>query len=107
MIAALLHGELVADPVERTTSTGAPFWTATLRVPAGAEALFIGLATFSATAGERLLKLSKGSSVAAAGTLEATEWRDREGNDRKGWRLTATEVLSVYQARKRSEESAE
>lgn len=103
MIAALVQGELAADPVERVTAKGAPFVTATVRVAAGAEALFVGLACFDATGCERLAKLRKGATVAAAGTLEATEWTTKDGEARRGWRLTATEVLSVYQARKRRE----
>ena len=102
MISALITGDLISDPVERTTAKGAPFVTATMRVPAGADALLVGIATFDRTAGERLAKLHKGASVAVAGTLEATEW-EKDGETRKGWRLTATEVLSVYQARKRRE----
>ncbi len=102
MIGALILGELAAEPVERTTSAGRLFWTANVRVAAGAEALFIGLATFSETAGARLMQLHRGSSVAAAGTLEANAWTAQDGSERKGWRLTANEILSVYQARKRS-----
>lgn len=105
MISALLQGDLIADPVQRTTAKGAPFVTATVRVPAGADALLVGIAAFDRTAGERLAKLQKGATVAAAGTLEATEW-ERNGETRKGWRLTATEVLSVYAARKRRETEA-
>lgn len=106
MIAALLHGSLVADPVERTTSKGAPFVTATIRVAAGAEALFVGVACFDSDGCERLAKLRKGATVAAAGTLEATEWTGKDGEERKGWRLTASEVLTVYAARKRRETEA-
>jgi single-stranded DNA-binding protein len=106
MIAALIQGELAADPVTRSTVKGQPFVTASVRVPAGAEVLFIGIAAFDETAGERLAKLHKGASIAAAGTLEATEWQSREGEPRKGWRLTATEVLSVYSARKRRDSEA-
>ena len=106
MIAALIQGDLVSDPVERNTSKGIPFVTATVRVAAGTEALFVGLACFEATGCERLAKLRKGASVAAAGTLEATEWTTREGETRRGWRLTASEVLTVYAARKRRETEA-
>ena len=101
MIAAMIQGELVADPVERTTAKGGAFVTATARVPAGAEALFVGVACFDATGCERLAKLRKGSTVAAVGALEATVWTTREGEERRGWRLTASEVLTVYAARKR------
>jgi single-stranded DNA-binding protein len=101
MIAALIQGELSADPQARTASNGARYWTATMRVPAGPEALFIGLSTFSESAGERLGRLHKGAALAAAGTLEATVWTGQDGAERRGWRLTASEVLSVHQARKR------
>ena len=103
MIGALIQGELQADPVERVTRDGKPYWTALVRTPAGAEALFVGLATFSETAGARLMQLRKGSTVAAAGTLEATAWTTRDGEERQRWRITATEVLTVYAARKRRE----
>jgi len=105
MIAALVKGDLISEPVERTTAKGAPFVTATVRVPAGADALLVGIATFDRTAGERLAKLHKGASVAAAGTLEATEW-EKDGETRPGWRLTATEILTVYAARRRRETEA-
>ena len=101
MIGALVQGELIADPQVRTASNGKPFWTVTVRVPAGPEALFVGLTTFSESAGERLMKLHKGSAIAAAGALEPTEWEGKDGETRKGWRLTASEVLTVYEATKR------
>lgn len=101
MIGALIQGTMSSDPVARKTSSGHVFWTVNLRVPAGDDVLFIGLATFDETAGERLMQLSKGASVAAAGALEVNTWTTKEGETRSGWRLTANEVLSVYQARKR------
>jgi len=103
MIEALTTGELIADPVERTTRAGKPFWTATLRVPAGADSILVGLTVFSASAGARLAQMHKGAKIAAAGTLEASVWSGRDGEERKGWRLTAVEILSVYQARKKRE----
>jgi single-stranded DNA-binding protein len=96
----------MADPVARTAANGKPFWTASVRVPAGSEALFVGLTTFSETAGERLMRLHKGSAVAAAGTLEPTAWTGKDGEERRGWRLTASEVLTVYEATKRRKASA-
>ena len=63
----------------------------------------ISLATFEAATGERLMRLSKKSAVAAAGSLKQTTWRGKDGEERHDWRLTATEVLTVNQARKRAE----
>ncbi len=53
MIGAIITGTLVGDPVERTTQAGKPFVTATARVAAGEDAIFIGLAAFTETAAER------------------------------------------------------
>lgn len=101
MMAAMIAGELSTEPAERTASNGNRYWTASARVAAGGESVFVSLATFDPKAGERLMALHKGSSLAAVGTLEATSWTDKTGAERKGWRLLVHEVLSVYQARKR------
>lgn len=104
MIGALVQGTLVADPAERTTRDGNRFVTATARVTAGEDALFIGIAAFDTTAADRLAKLRKGAPVSAAGLLEQTTWTTKEGEARAGWRLTASEVLSAYQATKKRRE---
>lgn len=102
MMAALIAGELSTEPAERTASNGNRYWTASARVATGGEPVFVSIATFDPRAGERLMQLHKGSSIAAVGTLEATAWTDKAtGAERKGWRLLAHEVLSVYQACKR------
>jgi hypothetical protein len=106
MIGALIHGELMAEPVQRTSASGTPFWTCTVRVAAGSESIFVGVSTFSETGGERLMALHKGATLAAVGPLEATTWQTKSGETRQGWRLTATEVMSAYQASKRRKAGA-
>jgi single-stranded DNA-binding protein len=101
MMTALIAGDLSAEPAERTASNGNRYWTASARVATGGEPVFVSIATFDPQAGERLMQLHKGSSIAAVGTLEATTWTDKAGAERKGWRLLTHEILSVYQARKR------
>jgi single-stranded DNA-binding protein len=103
VIAALVQGVLVGDPVRRTSAKAGDFATATLRVAVGSESIFIGVATFSESAAERLLSMAKGAAIAAVGTLELNAWVDRDGQDRRDWRLTATEILTVHQARRRRE----
>ena len=105
MISALVTGDLVGDPVERTTQAGKAFVTATLRVPAGEESVFVGVAAFSETAAARLSQMKKGGSIAAVGVLEVNNWTDREGNARTGWRLAANEIMSAYAATKRRREA--
>lgn len=38
-----------------------------------------------------------------ADPVERTTWTAKDGSERSGWRLTAAEILSVHQARKRRE----
>ncbi|MCO5106650.1 MAG: single-stranded DNA-binding protein [Burkholderiaceae bacterium] len=101
MIGAIVTGTLVGDPVERTTREGKPFVTATARVTAGEDAIFVGLAAFEPTAAARLLQMRKGGTVAACGVLEQTTWTTQAGETRTGWRLTASEVLTAYGATKK------
>ena len=106
MIGALIHGELVTDPVQRTSASGKPFWTCTVRTAAGSEALFVGLTTFAESAGARLMALRKGSKLAATGALEQTAWIAKDGTSRAGWRLTSNEILTIYSASKKRKAGA-
>lgn len=101
MIGALVTGTLVGDPVERQTREGKPFVTATARVAAGEDAIFVGIAAFEPTAAARLLQMRKGGVVAACGVLEVNNWTTQAGEARTGWRLTASEVLTAYGATKK------
>lgn len=98
MIGAVVSGTLVGDPVERVTREGKAFTTASLRVPAGEDAVFVGVAAFNPVAAGRLAQMRKGGAVAAVGVLEQTTWTGKDGNERTGWRLTASEVLTGYAA---------
>ncbi|GMV00398.1 MAG: single-stranded DNA-binding protein [Burkholderiaceae bacterium] len=101
MIGALITGTLARDPEQRTARNGTGYVTATIRVPAGADAVFVSVTAFDQRAAERLMQMRTGGAVSACGTLEQTSWTTQAGEARTGWRLTASEILSVYQARKR------
>lgn len=109
MIGAIITGTLVGDPVERQTREGKPFVTATARVAAGEAAIFVGLAAFNETAAGRLRQMRAGGAVSACGVLEQTYWTGKDGAERTGWRLTASEVLTAYAAKtkRRSAEGGE
>lgn len=100
MISALIQGELIADPAQRVTGAGRPFATATVRTGAGSESVLIGLVAFSDSAAAKLLALRKGDALAATGVLEPKTWIDRDGRERRDWRLTVSQVLTVYEAGK-------
>lgn len=106
MIGAIVTGPLVGDPVERTTREGKPFVTATMRVAAGEDAIFVGLAAFNETAAARLRQMRAGGAASACGVLEPTRWTGKDGTERTGWRLTASEVLTAYAATKKGRGAA-
>lgn len=107
MISALIQGELHGDPKQRATNTGKPFVTASTRVGVGSESVFIGIAAFNDSARAALGRLKSGDTLAVNGLLELNVWQDREGKERRDWRLTATGVLTVYEATKRRKAATE
>ena len=104
MIGAVVSGTLVGDPVERQTRERKPFVTATARVAAGEDAIFIGLAAFNETSAERLLQMRAGGAVSACGVLEQTHWTAKDGTARNGWRLTAYAATKKRRSAEGSEE---
>jgi single-stranded DNA-binding protein len=107
MISALAQGELIADPKQRLTASGKAFATGTVRVGAGPESVLIGIAAFSETAAASLGRLKSGDTLAASGVLELNIWQDREGKERRDWRVTATQIMTLYEATKRRKAAAE
>ena len=112
MIRALVAGELVANPQERTGKTGKIFALARLSVPQGEGGrVFCSVICFEDTAVARLLQLKSGASVALAGTLKVSTWTAKDGTarpaleddgrelvapcrDRPGQRLERCDVLN-------------
>lgn len=106
MIRALITGELVAAPQERTTKAGKPFALARVTVPQGEDGrVFCSVICFEEAAAARLLQLKAGASVALAGTLKVSTWTARDGTTRPQLDLVADEVASTTpRPRKRKEE---
>jgi single-stranded DNA-binding protein len=97
----LLQGVLMDDPKSRISSKGNPYATALLRVPLGeSDAELFSVITFSSTAVEALLQRSKGDSIALTGSAQRNDYTDKSGVERKGWKVVAEAVLTLYQARK-------
>ncbi len=80
MIRALVSGELVANPQERTGKNSRPFALARVSVPQGDDGrVFCSVIAFSDDAVARLLQLKAGASVALAGTLKVSTWQAKDG----------------------------
>jgi single-strand DNA-binding protein len=97
----LLQGVLAADPQSRTSSKGNAYATALLRVPLGeSDAELFSVIAFSSTTVEALLQRSKGDSIALTGSAQRNDYTDKSRVERKGWKVVAEAVLSLYHARK-------
>jgi single-stranded DNA-binding protein len=110
MIDALVAGRLFGKPAQRTSKSGtSTFVTGKIRASdRQGESQFVSFIAFSRSAGEALLALDDGDSVALAGELTPKTWTDREGITKAALDLVAHQVLSEYHvARKRKAVAAE
>jgi len=96
MIRALVSGELVANPQERTGKTGKAFALARVSVPQGDDGrVFCSVICFNDDAVARLLQLKAGASASLAGTLKVGTWQAKDGTARPSLDLVADEVAST------------
>ena len=104
MIEALISGKVFGQPVQKTAKTGKPFALAKVRTAdGGGESLLVSVIAFSESACSALLALGDGDAVAMAGTLAAKTWTDRDGNVKPALDLVASQVLTVYHAKRKRE----
>ena len=98
MLSVLVEGTLIAAPVRRTSAKGGAFVTAQLRCTGDDGAsLLCSVIAFQASAAEALAGLAGGDTVAVAGPAALSQW-EKNGEHRAGLKVTATRVLSVYEA---------
>lgn len=102
MLSALITGSIVSEPKHGTSKSGTEWSNCVVRVPCGKdretgdqESAFVQIAAFGSEAG-KLARLTKGDSVSAAGALKPTTYQ-KDGQERHGLSLTATEILTAYQ----------
>ena len=98
MLSVLVEGTLIAAPVRRTSAKGSAFVTAQVRCHADdGESVFCSVIAFQAQTAEALAALGAGDAVAVAGPASLSQW-EKNGEHRVGLKVTATRVLSVYDA---------
>ena len=100
MLSVLASGTLVKEPVERTSSAGRPYVTATLRVPTEDDAALVSAVAFSDSARQALLALSRGDQAAVTGRAKLTSW-ERDGETKFGMSIVAENVPTLYALEKR------
>ena len=98
MLSVLIDGTLIAAPVRRTSAKGTTFVTAQLRCTGDDGAsILCSVIAFQASAAEALLALAAGDTVAVAGPAALSQW-EKNGEHKVGLKVTASRVMSVYDA---------
>ncbi|MCA8094421.1 single-stranded DNA-binding protein [Burkholderia anthina] len=102
MIDGLVSGKLFGVATTRTGQSGKAFVTCKVRAAVdGGETLFVNVISFSTTAGDALLALADGDSVAMAGTLTPKVWVDKHGDARPALDMVAHAVLTAYHVKRK------
>jgi single-stranded DNA-binding protein len=98
MLRVLIEGTLVAAPVQRTGAKGQRFVTAQMRTTCDdGDSILCSVIAFHASAIDALAALGTGDTVAVAGPASISRW-EKDGEQRVGLKVTATRVMTVYDA---------
>jgi hypothetical protein len=103
MISALVTGQLFKTPESRTSKSGKPFVTATLKCKDGDGMQFIRLVTFSDHVQVELLRLGEGDSLSAQGAMKAELYRPEGGEPKLSLSIIAAQILALKQPPKERE----
>lgn len=105
----LVSGTLFRAPEQRTSKSGRPFATTTLRVKDGDAVQWWKVLAFGDTAQAELMRLAEGAAVSCQGTLKAETYRAESGETKLSLTCFADSVLALSPApkeRKPKEEPA-
>jgi single-stranded DNA-binding protein len=98
MLSVLIEGTLIGAPVRRTSAKGTSFVTAQVRCNADdGESVFCSVIAFQVAVAEALAALGAGDTVAVAGPAALSQW-EKNGEHKVGLKVTASRVMSVYEA---------
>jgi single-stranded DNA-binding protein len=97
MITALVTGALFKAPESRTSKSGKPFVTATIRAKDGDAMTFIRIVAFYETVQAELLRLREGDSLSVQGAFKAELYKPEGGEPKLSLSMVADHVLALRQ----------
>lgn len=99
MISVLIEGRLRGDPIQRVTAKGDKFVTAQVRTRAAdGMSVLVSVIAFAGAVRDALAGLTEGDALTVTGPASLTAWIGRDGGNRAGLKMTATKILTIYQA---------
>jgi single-stranded DNA-binding protein len=97
MIAALIAGTLFRAPEQRTSKTGKPFTTATVKIRDGGGSQFIRIFSFSESCQAELMRLDDSDALSVQGALKAETYTASDGSIKISLSIVADHVLALRQ----------
>jgi single-stranded DNA-binding protein len=94
---ALVSGSLFRAPEQRTSKTGKPFVTATIRAKDGEASQWWRVTAFSETAQAELMRLTDGDNVSIQGAFKAELYQPEGGEPKVSLSIIADRVLALRQ----------
>ena len=101
-IDCLIQGRMHRTAQQRTSKTGSPFVTCTVRVPTkDGGSLFASVIAFSGTACQALMALADGDAVALSGEATLKLYQPKDGSEpRPSLDLLAHQILTPYHVKR-------
>jgi single-stranded DNA-binding protein len=103
MIHCLVSGTIFREVAQRTSKTGKPYASATLRAKDGDTAQFIRVTVFSESSQVDLLQLSEGDAVAVTGPLKTELYTAQNGETKIALSIVADKILPLKKQSKERE----
>lgn len=107
----LITGKLTQNPQRKTSKNGNPYVWMLLSVPTEQERTSASVLGFDSRVIEVMGKLSNGDEIAVTGTANINQWEKDDGTVRVSLNVIASQVMTMYQHRKKKnrfkEEEAE
>jgi single-stranded DNA-binding protein len=97
MTAALVAGALFKTPEQKTSKTGKPFVTATIKVRDGEAFQWWRITVFSESAQAELMRLGEGDVLSAQGHLTAGLYTKDNGETKITFSIVADHILALRQ----------
>jgi single-stranded DNA-binding protein len=94
---ALVSGSLFRAPEQRTSKTGRPYVTATLRVKDGEASQWWRVTAFSESAQAKLTRLDDGDACSVQGAFKAELYQPEGGEPKISFSIVAGHVLALRQ----------
>jgi single-stranded DNA-binding protein len=101
-VQVLVSGALFKAPEQRTSKSGKPFVTATIRAKNGEVTQWWKVIGFSDSAMAVLMRLSDGDALSVQGCMKTETYTPKDGSEpRLSFSVTADHVLSLRQPRRK------